>query len=143
VRAAFTALAALVLAGCAGGGHSTTTETSHLEYSLEPMTIPERVRAGECFAAVPGVTILGQALGGPPPCGVVAHRFFAGRRRRAWPPPLLRSPDAITACILRRPAQDLSVQTLDEGSSERAYTLATRICRSLRRAGWRRVPFGS
>jgi hypothetical protein len=132
-------LAALLLAGCDDGDERAATSTSYT-LEVERAGLPKRLAPGECFAAVPGVVVLGRAVGGPAGCRTVAARYFGARHRLRWPPALLRGPDSISECTLRRGSAVLAVVRHDDPNDDRAFDLATRMCEGLRHDGWRAAP---
>ena len=131
---------AALLSGCSRGE---TTTASRVVVTLEHERFPPaHLAAGECFAGIRGVAILGEVTGGPRSCARIALGYFGAKPRTSWPPALLRSSDAMTACTLQRAGETLAVVSAAEGDDERSHALATRICRDLRAAGWRRLPLG-
>jgi hypothetical protein len=128
----------LLLCGCDHGGSGTTTT---LSLSIADDVIPTKTADDECFAAVPGVTVLGHAADGrPSACRAVAARYFGERRRFAWPPPLIESGDHTTECFMRRGSERLVVVRKDDPEADDAIALAEKICAGLRERGWRRIP---
>jgi len=134
------ALCSLLLCGCDHGGSGTTTS---LSLSIADDLIPTKPADDECFAAVPGVTVLGHAADrGPRACRNVAARYFGERRRLAWPPPLIESGDHTTECFMRRGGERLVVVRKDDPEADDVIALAEKICAGLRERGWRPIPLG-
>jgi hypothetical protein len=135
-------LAALVLPGCGSGSRAADETTGELVVSIEPAKLPDRLAANECFAAVRGLAIVGEAdLGPPAACDELAARYLRGRTRLSWPPPLLSDPDGITECFLQHGYEKVLVDrtTTDDAEGDAAYELADRMCNALRKEGWKRA----